>query len=164
MSNRQRCSQTMKSLQENYFENVASYRQKTIHCSSSKRIWLCMAVLILCVLVQSLKKKWAPGNPSRHFPMIPEQGQSGDTGPRRLMAAQAGGLCIILQSHHQFSTALLAWSPPSLPVLPYQSNVGNTVGMWSGLNSEYFILFMESVTIFSCATQEAQGFREITRR
>lgn len=117
-------------------------------------------MLLLWVLVQSLKKKWAPGNPSHHFPMIPVQGQSGDTGPRRLMAAQAGGLCVILQSYHQLITLLLPWSPPSLPVLPCWSSVGSTVCMWSGLNSEYFILFVESVSIFSYAISEAQSCRD----
>lgn len=39
-----------------------------------------LAVLLLCVLVQTLRKKWAPGNPSAPFSMIPVLGQSGDTG------------------------------------------------------------------------------------
>lgn len=106
------------------------------------------------------KRSGHPGDP---FPMIPGQGQSGYRS-QKADAAQVWRVLCHSPVHQQLTTSLLAWSPPSLPALPHQSTGANTVCMWNGLNPEYFILFMESVTILSYARHEAQGCREITRR
>lgn len=95
--------------------------------------------------------------------MVPVQGQSGDTGPRRLMAAWAWR--VVCHSPVPSPTYhVTAVMEPSLPVcvtLLMQCGQYRSACMRSGPNSEYFIAFVESVTIFSYAGHE--GCREMTR-
>lgn len=80
-----------------------------------------------------------------------------------LVAAQAGRAVCHSPEPSPIYRIAAVMEPSSLPALPYWSRAGSAVCMWSGLNSEYFILLMERVTV-SYARHEVQGCREITRR
>lgn len=119
----------LKVLQFDIKKKIKEEKEKKEHSLCFSQDWLVLAVLLLCMLIQSSERKLRPDSSSQQFPMLPDitWPTAGTVWGQGGWWHGGSGMGVLVWSHHQLTTILLACSHSFLSILHYWCNAGNNL-------------------------------------